>query len=81
MNTLDQLLAAGAENCHPLFVAAVGGRKEVVAREVDGTVYLTDAGKEFLAVAPAKPERKSRARKDAAAEPALDVPPDFDPED
>lgn len=49
MSTFDDLNAAGAENCHPSFIGEVNGKKEVLARDIDGTIYLTDAGKEFLA--------------------------------
>ena len=69
MTTLEQLLAAGAENCHPLFIGKLNGKNEIVARDVDGTVYLTDAGKEFLSGATdAEPKRASRKKKEAAVE-------------
>jgi hypothetical protein len=42
-----------------VFIGRVNGKMEVLARDVDGTVYLTDAGKEFLAAVPVK---RTRAR-------------------
>jgi hypothetical protein len=67
MTTYEQLVAAGAENCHPVFIGRVSGKMEVLARDVDGTVYLTDAGKQFLASVPAKKTR-TRATEPQVAE-------------
>lgn len=71
-NTYEQLVAAGAENCHPIFVATVGGEKQVVARAVDGTIYLTDAGKKFLSAKPEKAAEPKAPRKKQAAEPVAE---------
>jgi hypothetical protein len=64
MNTYENLVAAGAENCHPLFIGVVQGKRELLARDVDGTVYLTDAGKAFLA-AVTRPPGKTASKKPA----------------
>lgn len=50
MSNYEKLLAHPDVECvHPKFIAVVGGKKEFVAEVVDGTVYLTDAGKQLLA--------------------------------
>lgn len=73
MTTLEQLISAGAENCHPLFIGKVNGKNEIVARDVDGTVYLTDAGKVFLGEKEdAEPKRSPRKKKDAVVTDASD---------
>ena len=53
MDHYEQLIAAGAENVHPLFTGEVVGengekKRVVVANAIDGAVYLTDEGREFL---------------------------------
>ena len=65
MDTYAQLIAAGAENIHPVFTGDVVDKKGakqrvVVANAVDGTIYLTDEGREFLkqAAEKVKPNRK-----------------------
>ena len=63
MDNYEKLMALpGVENCHPKFIAVVDGKREFVAEVVDGTVYLTDAGKQLLATAePAeKPAKRSK---------------------
>ncbi|MGB4467570.1 MAG: hypothetical protein WBI41_05905 [Azovibrio sp.] len=67
MDTYEQLIAAGAENIHPVFTGDVvdkkGNKKRVVvANAVDGTIYLTDEGREFLKQADNKPSGATKAK-------------------
>ena len=81
MDTYEQLIAAGAENLHPVFTGDVvdkkGAKKRVVvANAVDGTIYLTDEGREFLKqAAAAKPQS---GRKGGKSDPKVD--PKVEPE-
>lgn len=36
------------QNVHPRFIAPVDGKMQEVGRDVDGVVYLTDAGRKLL---------------------------------
>lgn len=36
------------QNCHPKFIARIGGANTLIANVVEGVVYLTDEGKEYL---------------------------------
>jgi len=65
MSTYEKLIAAGAENCHPAFIGSVQGKREFLARDLDGTVYLTDAGKAFLADFETPQKTKRSSKKDA----------------
>lgn len=67
MPTLEQILESGAENCHPNFIGEVDGKKTVVAREIDGVIYLTADGHKLFdeqeAAEEVKPKRQKRASK------------------
>jgi len=84
MDTYEQLIAAGAENIHPVFTGDVvdkkGNKKRVVvANAVDGTIYLTDEGREFLKQADNKPSGAAKAksgRKGDKAEPKSEPEPE-----
>lgn len=55
---------ARVQNMHPKFIAVVEGKHQVLANVVDGTVYLTDEGRSFLAdKAEVKPTRKRASKK------------------
>ena len=64
MSNYEKLMdTPGVENCHPKFIATINGKKEFVAEVIDGTVYLTDAGKKLFAEMPdgdAKPAKKGK---------------------
>lgn len=66
------------ENCFPKFIARVNGVNTVLATVVDGSVYLTDEGKQFLAEPEApvveKPARQ-RKSKVTVVEPVVDEVP------
>jgi hypothetical protein len=68
--SLYEKLVKVAENCHPLFIAVVDGKKEVVAKVIDGEVYLTDAGKVLLA--DAEPKAAKAAKTSKKVEPAVE---------
>ena len=64
------------ENCHPVFVARVAGKRCIVATVTDGIVYLTDEGREFLggvAEKPVKASKKSAKKVESANELASEV--------
>lgn len=46
------------ENCHPKFIARIGGERKTVADVIDGVVYLTAEGKEFFAEQKPEPSKK-----------------------
>ena len=78
MDTYEQLIAAGAENIHPVFTGDVvdkkGNKKRVVvANAVDGTIYLTDEGREFLKQAEGKAQQAKGKLKDKAAKVKKDI--------
>jgi hypothetical protein len=62
---------AKVDNCHPLFIAVVDGKKEIVANVIDGEVYLTEAGKVLLADAEPKAVKTTKASK--KAEPVVEL--------
>ena len=67
MDIYEQLIAAGAENVHPLFTGEVLGengekKRVVVANAVDVAVYLTDEGREFLKQADNKPSGAAKVK-------------------
>ncbi len=68
MSSLYESLLANpeVECCHPKFIATVNGAKCVIADALDGEVYLTEAGRAF--VASADDGKAKRASKKAAKE-------------
>ena len=58
MNDLYEKLASieTFENIHPIFTGVVDGKRVRVADVIDGVIYLTDEGKQFLEAAEPKSE-------------------------
>jgi hypothetical protein len=63
------------ENCHPVFVARVDGKRCIVASVTDGVVYLTDEGRTLLGAAdkPAKASKKVAKKVESANELAPEI--------
>ena len=86
MTTFEKLQAhPEVQNVHPRFIAPVGGVMQVVATDVDGTIYLTDAGRELFGETPAvegaeeaQPSRKAKKAVKSANTVAPVAPPDDD---
>ena len=72
MDNYEKLMAhPDVENCHPKFIATVNGKRELVAEAIDGTVYLTAAGRDLLDNAPVVEEEKP-AKKGKKAAPVVE---------
>ena len=55
------------QNVHPKFIGRVNGEMKVLAEVVDGTTYLTDAGRPFLSEEPAaKASKKAKKAVESA---------------
>lgn len=51
MGIYKDLMALGAENCHPRIIAMLEGKKQVVGQWVgEDDLRLTDAGRVFLTI-------------------------------
>ena len=72
MDNYEKLMAhPDVENCHPKFIATVNGKRELVAEAIDGTVYLTAAGRDLLDNVPAAEDAKP-AKKGKKAAPVVE---------